>query len=95
MSAYAVHERIEEARWQQHDASVKKDEWIRDRAETLKELWPIGIEEIRHPSINHAMAGLNLEAAQDAYAEMVDKICLAQAELDWRDMEWLGEDWTP
>lgn len=95
MPAYAQHDIAEEHRWQQHDAQVGKDEWIRDRAETLKESWPEGVERIRHPLTSYPMAGIGLEDAQDAYADMVDKICLAQAELDWQDKGWLGKDWTP
>lgn len=94
MSAYAVHERIEETRWQQHDASVKKDEWIRERAETLKEQWPVDVATLRRP-FGFSMPGIDADFAQDAFANMVDEICVKQAEIDWRDKEWLGEDWTP
>ncbi|WP_210487299.1 host nuclease inhibitor GamL [Pantoea ananatis] len=94
MSAYAVHERIEEARWQQHDASVKKDEWIRERAETLKEQWPVDFATLRR-AFGFSMPGIDTDFAQDAFAKMVDEICVKQAEIDWRGKEWLGEDWTP
>lgn len=95
MTAYAMHERIEEQRWQQHDAQVTKDEWIRDRAETLKEQWPVDVEHLRRPFSEFSMPGIDREFAQDAFAEMVETICLAQAERDWQDKGWLGKGWAP
>lgn len=95
MSAYAQHEIAEEQRWQQHDAQVSKDEWIRDRADELQAKWPEELTRLYNPFQHTSLPGLRSEAAQDAYAEMVDKICLAQAEEDWQNKEWLGKDWTP
>lgn len=95
MGAYAQHDIAEDQRWQQHDAQVGKDEWIRDRAEALKESWPEELTRLYNPFQHTSLPGLRSEAAQDAYAEMVDKICLAQAEEDWQNKEWLGKDWTP
>jgi len=95
MSAYAQHEMAEAHRWQQHDAQVEKDEWIRDRADELQAKWPEELTRLYNPFLHGSLPGLRSEAAQDAYAEMVDKICLAQAEEDWQNKEWLGKDWTP
>lgn len=95
MSAYAMHDHVEEQRWQQHDAKVQKDEWIRDHAEKLKAAWPEELTGLYNPFLRGSLPGLQLDDAQDAYAEMVDKICLAQAEYDWENKQWLGEDWMP
>jgi len=95
MGAYAQHEIAEAQRWQQHDAQVSKDEWIRDRADELQAKWPEELTRLYNPFQHTSLPGLRSEAAQDAYAEMVDKICLAQAEEDWQNKEWLGKDWTP
>lgn len=95
MGAYAQHDMAEEHRWKQHDAQVEKDEWIRDRADELQAKWPEELTRLYNPFLHGSLPGLRSEAAQDAYAEMVDKICLAQAEEDWQNKEWLGKDWTP
>ena len=95
MGAYAQHEIAEAQRWQQHDAQVSKDEWIRDRADELQAKWPEELTRLYNPFLLTSLPGLRSEAAQDAYAEMVDKICLAQAVEDWQNKEWLGKDWTP
>lgn len=95
MGAYAQHDIAEERRWEQHDAQVDKDEWIRDRADELQAKWPEELTRLCNPFLHTSLPGLRSDAAQDAYAEMVDKICLAQAEIDWQDMSWLGKDWTP
>lgn len=95
MPAYAQHDIAEEHRWKEHEAQVGKDEWIRDHADELQAQWPEELTRLYNPFLHTSLPGLRNDAAQDAYAEMVDKICLAQAELDWQNKEWLGKDWTP
>lgn len=95
MSAYTMHDRVEDQRWQQHDAQVQKDEWIRERADELQAKWPEELTRLYNPFLHGGLPGLRMDEAQDAYAEMVDKICLAQATYDWENEQWLGEDWMP
>ena len=95
MAAYALQHSVEEQRWQEHDNQVERSEWIRERADELQAKWPEELTRLYNPFLHGSLPGLRLDDAQDAYAEMVDKICLAQAEHDWENKQWLGKDWTP
>jgi len=81
--AFAVAESIEAQRWDRHYAELNYDEAVRERAEELSALFPDDIELFAADNPAYSFL-LTSDAAQDAYAAFVDRICLDKAKAEWR-----------
>lgn len=89
MNAYLSYDRLQEERDNAELARNEKDDWIRDKADEISALYPETISEFRNPSLKFSAydAGLNGDAAQDAYAKFVDAVCLDKAIRLWEEKE--------
>ena len=89
MNAYLSYDRLQEERDNAELARNKKDDWIRDKVDELSALYPETISEFRNPFLKLSSydAGLNGDAAQDAYAKFVDAVCLDKAIRLWHEKE--------
>lgn len=90
MSAYSNHYWVEEQRQQIFEDTLQREQWICDRAEELKAKWPEDLTTLTDPYQFRSLPGVLLDDAQDAYADLVHRICTAQAEKDWTLREFLG-----
>lgn len=87
MGIYSLAERAEE---KMHEQNLLRAEWVRNRAEEMKKEWPMELPDLVNPFISWP-SGICLDYAQEAYAEMVDSICMQRAELEMKHKEILGE----
>jgi hypothetical protein len=86
-----MYDRTEAARESQHDHQVLRDEWVRNKANELAELFPELVTDFATPFGNSKfyVKLIGDEDAQDAYATFVDTFCLAKAEKQARENEFL------
>lgn len=91
MNPFMSYDRLESARENANTYRQEKDEWIRNKADELSAKWPELLDELISPflisSIGLAHYGSD---AQDAYAEMVEKICLDEAKKQAAEHEFLN-----
>lgn len=92
MSAYANHYIAEAQRQQVYEDTVLREQWICDRAEELKDKWPEDLTTLANPFQFKNLPGFLTDEAQDAYAELVHRVCTAQAESDWKTRDFLGPE---
>ncbi|CAI1787282.1 Uncharacterised protein [Serratia entomophila] len=79
MNPFMNYDRAEEVRESKVDYQRARDEWVRDKADELSKKWPEQLSMFANPFLR---MGLSLQGddAQEAYAEMVEKVCQQQAE---------------
>ncbi|CNJ55434.1 Uncharacterised protein [Yersinia rohdei] len=91
MNPFMSHDRLENARESVNAYKQEKDEWIRNKADELSTKWPELLDELISPFL---ISGIGLahygSDMQDAYAEMVEKICLAEAQKQAKEHEFLN-----
>lgn len=85
------YDRIENARESANCYKQEKDEWIRNKADDLSAKWPELLDDLISPFLisNIGLAHYGSDM-QDAYAEMVEKICLAEAKKQAVEHEFLN-----
>lgn len=86
MNAYMNYDRAEDVRESKSEYEQSKSEWIRARADELAEKWPVSISDFATPFLRNTL-GLCRDGSQEAYAAMVDRICLSQATEEAADNE--------
>lgn len=89
MNPYMNHERAEDAQEGKAAYQQARNEWIRDKADELAKKWPTELSMLSNPFLRVSL-GLYDDESQEAYAEMVDKICVAQATKQAADNEWMN-----
>ena len=89
MSPYMNHERAEDAQEGKAAYQQARNEWIRDKADELAKKWPEQLSTFANPFLRVTL-GLYDDESQEAYAEMVDKLCVAQATKQAADNEWMN-----
>jgi|GEM_PF-1237328 len=90
MRAYANHYLVEEQRQQIYQDEIEREQWVSERAEELKDKWPEDLITLASPYQFKNLPGFLNDAAIDAYADLVNRACVAQAESDWKLREFLG-----
>lgn len=93
MNRFSMYDRVEQERQRGEDSQVKRDEWIRNKADELAESFPQCAMDFypQHKGFSPYRVGLDSDAAQDAYAAYVDTVCLAKAEWHWEVAHFMGE----
>lgn len=91
MKPYANFDRAEEQRELNHEIQISREEWVREKANELSELFPELITDFATPFGNGKfyVKLIGNEDAQDAYATFVDTFCLAKAERLAKENEFL------
>lgn len=93
MNAYLMQERIEERKWDEHQAEIEKEDWINKRGNELLN---------DYPDCPYYLIGSNLPAdAKDkllspkgieAYVEYISKLAWLRAEDEWEEKYgWLAD----
>lgn len=93
MSAYQMQDRLEQQRWDKHQADMDRDDWISKRADELSNEWPKTLGEFKNPTLElskYATAMCDQQAV-DAYENLVWDVCSAQAAREWAERWMLGE----
>lgn len=90
MSAYGNHYLAEAQRQKIFEDTLVREQWICDHAEELKAQWPEDLITLANHFQFKNIPGMLSDEAQDAYADLVHKVCVAQAEKDWSLREFLG-----
>ena len=93
MNRFAHYDRIQQYSDDKEAAQVRKDEWIRDKADELANAFPQCAMDFYRPStgMNPYAVGLDSDEAQDAYAAFVEAVCLAKAKQLYSEADFLGE----
>lgn len=93
MNKFSHYNRIQQFNDDAEAAQVRKDEWIRDKAEQLAKDFPQCAMDFYRPStgMNPYRVGLDSDEAQDAYAVFVDAVCLAKATQLYAEADFMGE----
>lgn len=93
MNRFAHYDLIQQHRDDAEAAQVRKDEWIRDKAEQLAKYFPQCAMDFYRPStgMNPYRVGLDSDEAQDAYAVFVDAVSLAKATQLYAEADFMGE----
>jgi len=93
MNRFMHYDRIQQFRDSAEEAQVRKDEWIRDKADELSKDFPQCAMDFYRPSsgLSPYRVGLESDEAQDAYAVFVDAVCLAKAKRLWDEAYFMGE----
>lgn len=86
MNPHMNYDRAEDARESKSEYEQSKSEWIRARADELAEKWPIDLAEFATPFLRNTL-GLCRDDSQEAYKDMVERICLSQATEEAADNE--------
>lgn len=89
MNPHMNYDRTEGARESKAAYQQARNEWIRDKADELAKKWPEQLSTFANPFLRVSL-GLYDDESQEAYAEMVDKICVAQATKQAADNEWMN-----
>lgn len=91
MNAYRMYDREEAYRESQHDYKTARDEWVRSKANELAELFPELVTDFATPfgQGKFYVKLIGDECAQDAYATFVDTFCVAKAEQQAKENEFL------
>ncbi|CAI1766846.1 Uncharacterised protein [Serratia fonticola] len=89
MNAYMNYDRAEEVRESRSEYEQSKSEWIRNKADELSKKWPELLSDFANPFLRSGL-GLYGDGAQDAYADMVERICLAEATRQASENEFLN-----
>ena len=93
MRRFLNFDRVEQMRNDAAAAEVRRNGWIRDKADQLARQFPECAMDFYRTSLVMSPydVGLNTDKAQDAYAAFVETVCLAQAEKLYSDAYFLGE----
>lgn len=89
MNPHMNYDRTEDARERKAAYQQARNEWIRDKADELAKKWPEQLSTFANPFLRVSL-GLYDDESQDAYAEMVEKLCVAQATKQAADNEWMN-----
>jgi hypothetical protein len=89
MNPFVNYDRADEAQNDKAAYQQARDEWIRDKADELSKKWPEQLSMFANPFLRVSL-GLYDDESQDAYAEMVDKLCIAQATKQASENEWMN-----
>lgn len=92
MGAYANHCIAEAQRQQVYEDTIERERWVCERAEELKDKWPEDLTTLANPFQFRGLPGISMDEAQDAYADLVHRICTAKAEFDWKQRDWMGPE---
>ena len=93
MNPFMSYDRLQRFRDDSEVAQVRKDEWIRNKADELSEEFPQCAMEFYRASLNFSpyKVGLDSDEAQDAYAAFVEAVCQAKAKQLWDEAYFMGE----
>lgn len=93
MKRFMMYDRIQQRNDDVEAAQVRKDEWIRDKADQLANEFPQCAMDFYRTSLrfNPYRVGLDSDEAQDAYAAFVDAVCLAKATELYAEADFMGE----
>ena len=89
MNPHMNYDRTEDVQESKAAYQQARNEWIRDRADELSKKWPEQLSTFANPFLRVSL-GLYDDESQDAYAEMVDKLCVAQATKQASENEWMN-----
>jgi len=93
MRRFLNYDRVQQVREDAEDEKVKRDDWLRDKADELSRKFPVCVMDFYRTSLSFSpfAVGLDSDKAQDAYAAFVETVCKAQAEKLYSDALFLGE----
>lgn len=88
MNAYRALDRIEAQKEFAHQAAIKRDQWIDQRAQEIIEMFP------KEPLLNRSLFlpqdacyALMGDKAQEAYNDFISACAYARAEKEWQKQE--------
>jgi len=93
MNPHVSYERVEQQRWDNHQAEVEKADWISSRTNELILAFPKTLGEFSNPFANllQFSSGMRSEKAAEAYENLVWEICEFEATREWEERHFLGE----
>lgn len=93
MSRFTMYDHVEQMRNDAEAVQVHRDEWVRNKADELAASFPQCAMDFYRTSIGFSpyRVGMDSDAAQDAYAQFVESVCLAKAKELLSDAEFMGE----
>ncbi|MFZ4835931.1 host nuclease inhibitor GamL [Rouxiella sp. Mn2063] len=93
MNAYLTQDRLEQKRWDVHQAGMDKDEWIIKRADELTKEFPEKLSEFTNPFKQHTFFfDINpSQKVKEAYENLIWEICEAEATEQYSMKLLMGE----
>lgn len=95
MNAYAAYDRAEYIRDTRELQQIGRDEWVRERADEINELFPESIATFASPFQNPAYRKIiSNSEVQELYAEFVDRASVILAEDEAKGNELLYDNYS-